>query len=138
VIASRPSSLGRFFHKLSSFKNEKIIKGMIFMKFTEDYGYQYTEEILKQMVNEYNFDVNFIDQNISLVHWRQTPLHGAISRWDVTFTQKLLEWGADPFVKDTEGRTPYENMVHRKVNFEDATIKQLINLLNSACLPKEI
>ncbi len=135
AIVSRTSCLGKVAHKLASFKNEKIIWGMIFMKLTEDYRYQYNQEILEKMVVKYNFDVNFIDQTISLIDCRRTPLHGAVSRYDTTFTTMLLGWGANPFVQDTSGQTPLENLMRIRGSKESSShLEEIINLLNGANL----
>lgn len=136
VIVSRPSCLGKIAHKLASFKNEKIIWGMIFMKLTEDCRYQYNQEILEKMVVEYNFDVNFIDQSIPLIDCRRTPLHGAVSRYDATFITMLLGWGANPFMQDTSGQTPLENLMRIRGNKKESSshLEKIINLLNSTNL----
>ncbi len=130
-IVSNPACLGSFFNKLHSFKNEKIIWGMIFIKLSQDYRYQRNKEILDMMVKKYQFDVNFIDQSWSLVNYRNTPLHKSVSNYDTTFTKMLLDWGADVTMVDTKGRTPREAFIS-SCSFRREHAKGVLDLLDIA------
>jgi ankyrin repeat protein len=74
---------------------------------------QEIDEILK----EGNFEINGRDQN------GQTPLFVAIRANNVEGARRLLERGADPSIRDSNGLTPFQVAV---INYKDSDILNLL------------